>query len=121
MMRNSKISFAVLLFTCLICFAFAQTIISWEDASEHYGETVIVEGTIVATYNSGNACFLNFHEDYKTHFSVVIFKSDFGKFPDSPEEYYLNKKVQVEGKIKEYKGKPEIILKDPAKIKIIAS
>ena len=94
-------------------------VISWMDAHKYYGEKVTVEGTIVVTFSSGKACFLNFHENWEKYFTAVIFRSDFGKFPKQPELYYKGKKVQVTGKVKEYKGKPEIILKDPSHITII--
>lgn len=95
------------------------TVVSWKDADKYYGEVKTVEGKIVDTYNSGKACFLNFHPDWRRHFSAVIFASDFYKFPDSPEDYYLYKNVRVKGLIKEYQGKPEIILKNKKQIEIL--
>lgn len=95
------------------------TVISWEDAAKHYGKYLTVEGTIVLTYNSGKACFLNFHPDWKEHFSVVIFASDFSRFPSPPEEYYRGKKIQVTGRIKSYHGRPEIIVEDPSQIEVL--
>jgi len=94
-------------------------VISWQDAAKHYGEYVTVEGTIVTTHNSGKACFLNFHPNYKRYLTVVIFASAFPRFPAKPENYYHGKKVRVSGYIKEYKGKPEIILNDPSQIEIL--
>lgn len=94
-------------------------VISWQDAAKHYEEYTTVEGTIVVTHNSGKACFLNFHPDYKRYFTAVIFASDFSRFPANPENYYYGKKVHVSGYIKEYKGKPEIILNDPSQIEIL--
>lgn len=94
-------------------------VIFWQDASKHYGEFCTVEGTIVATHNSGKACFLNFHPDWKRYFTAVIFANQFGEFPTNPERYYRGKKVQVTGFIKEYNGKPEIILESPDQIKIL--
>lgn len=94
-------------------------VISWRDAAKHYGEYATIEGTIVATHNSGKACFLNFHPDYKRYFEAVIFASAFSRFPANPESYYYGKKVRVSGYIKEYKGKPEIILDDPGQIEIL--
>ncbi len=94
-------------------------VISWQDAVKHYGEFATVEGKIVATYNSGKACFLNFHKDYKRHFTAVILASVFSRFPEKPEKYYYGKKVHVHGYIKEYNGKPEIILNDPSQIEIL--
>ena len=94
-------------------------VISWQDAPEHYGEFCIVEGTIVLTYNSGKACFLNFHPDWRSHFTAVIFAKSFEKFPKNPQDCYRGKKVRVTGYIKEYKGKPEIILHSPEQIRLL--
>jgi DNA/RNA endonuclease YhcR with UshA esterase domain len=97
----------------------ASRVILWQDAAKHYGEYATVEGKIVATHNSGKACFLNFHPNYKRYFTVVIFASAFPLFPANPESFYYGKKVRVSGYIKEYKGKPEIILNDPSQIEIV--
>jgi len=94
-------------------------VISWQDAAKHYEEYTTVEGTIVVTHNSGKACFLNFHPDYKRYFTAVIFASDFSRFPANPENYYYGKRIRVTGYIKEYKGKPEIILNDPSQIEVL--
>ena len=97
----------------------AGQVIVWQDAGKYYGKNVIVEGTIVGSYNSGKVCFLNFHPDYKHHFTVVIFASAFPRFPANPENYYMGKKIRVSGYIKEYQGKPEIILNDPGQIEVL--
>ncbi len=96
-----------------------REMISWQDARKYYGQNKIVEGTIVVSNNTGKVCFLNFHKNWKKYFTAVIFSSDFDKFPPHPEDYYLNHRVRVKGLIKEYKGKPEIILKSPSQIEII--
>ena len=96
-----------------------RDVISWRDAAQYYGQEKIVEGKIVVSNNTGKVCFLNFHKNWKKYFTAVIFSSDFDKFPARPEDHYLNRKVRVRGLIKEYKGKPEIILKGSAQIEII--
>ncbi len=97
----------------------SDEIISYQDASKFYGKIKTVEGVIVVTNNTGKVCFLNFHKDWKRYFTAVIFASDFDKFPKNPEDYYLNRKVRVTGLIKEYNGKPEIVVKNPAQIQIV--
>ena len=94
-------------------------VISWSDADDYYNQYVIVEGTIVDTYNSGIVCFLNFHPDYQ-YFTAVIFACDIPGFAGPPDTYYLGKKVQIIGIIKQYRGSPEIIVKTPDQIKIIS-
>ena len=90
--------------------------ISWKEAGNYIGQEVIVEGTIVDTYDSGEAIFLNFDENYSETFTAVIFSSDESKFDFEPEDYYLGKKVKVKGKVKEYEGAPEIIVEEPGQI-----
>jgi micrococcal nuclease len=94
-------------------------VIDWAEADDYYNQYVIAEGTIVDTHNSGRVCFLNFHTDYH-YFTAVIFACDFPGFPYPPDTYYLGKKVQIIGIIKEYKGSPEIIVKTPEQIKILS-
>jgi micrococcal nuclease len=93
-------------------------VIDWAEADDYCNHYVIIEGTIVDTYNSGIVCFLNFHTDYQ-YCTAVIFACDISGFPDPPDTYYLGKKVQIIGIIKEYKGSPEIIVKTPDQIKIL--
>ena len=93
-------------------------VINWSNAHNYLNQYVIIEGTIVNTFNSGTVCFLNFDTDYQ-YFTAVIFASDFVGFPFIPEIFYLYKKVYIIGIIKEYNGSPEIIVKTPDQIKIL--
>jgi micrococcal nuclease len=90
-------------------------------AINYIGKEVIIEGKVVDSYRSlkSNTVFLNFERPYpKQCFTAVIFNSDLNKFPQNPEYFYLNKKVRIYGIVKEYKSRPEIILKDPSQIEI---
>jgi micrococcal nuclease len=93
-------------------------VINWSDAHKYYGRCVIVEGTIIGTYNSGIVCFLNFHKNYD-YFTAVIFASDFPEFTVPPEFFYSGKRVHIIGIILEYKGSPEIIVKTPDQIRVL--
>jgi endonuclease YncB( thermonuclease family) len=93
--------------------------ISWESAGKYIGKWVTVQGTIVRSYNSGKACFLNFHRNFTRYMSLTIFENALKKFPFQPEKYYLNKTVRVRGKIKMYKGRPEIVLESPRQIEVV--
>lgn len=90
------------------------------NAGNYYGQELIVEGKIASTYRSKtNTVFLNFEKAYPNQcFTSVIFSSDQYKFVEYPEKYYADNIVRVKGEIKEYRGKPEIILKDPSQIEV---
>lgn len=99
--------------------AAAKEVVSWHDAARYYGQVRTVEGKIVVSNNTGKVCFLNFDRNWKENFTAVIFSGDYDKFPPNPEDHYLNQKVRITGLIKEYKGKPEIVVKSPEQIEII--
>ena len=89
-------------------------------AGNYYGKEMLVEGIVADAYRSKtNTIFLNFEKPYPNQcFTGVIFSSDQYKFVASPENYYLQKTARIKGEIKEYQGKPEIILEDPSQIEI---
>ena len=97
----------------------ASGVVDWQDAGDYLGQRLTVEGDVVRVYNSGKAAFLNFAQDYQGNFSVVIFASDFEQWPQTPDQVYLGQRVRVTGKIKDYKGAPEMIVELPEQIEII--
>ena len=95
---------------------------------------VVVEGIVVLTFyastSKGKPTFLNFHDPYEDWFTCVIWEEDretqqpvrekfIKAFPPNPETCFLDKKVQVRGKINIYKGVPEIILIEPSQILVV--
>lgn len=96
-----------------------EGIVDWRDAAHHYGQRITVEGTIVRTKNTGKVIFLNFDPDYRHTLTLVIFPEDAAKFPGPPEEMFLHRRLRATGVVQEYKGAPEIIIRDPEQIEII--
>ncbi len=92
-------------------------VIPYTDAADFVGETVIVEGTIVDTYNSGQAVFLNF-DDTVDSFHLVIFPEDWAKFPQPPETLLYGQWVRVEGAVTTYQNRPQIIVREPWQLEV---
>lgn len=90
------------------------------NAGNYVGQEIIVEGKIVDTYKyQATNIFLNFGKAYPNQcFTGLIWADDWYKFPEAPEKYYLGKQARIKGKVIEYKGTPEIILKDPSQIEV---
>lgn len=90
------------------------------EARAHVGEDRTVCGKVSsARYldSSGRQpTFLNFDKPYPDHtFTVVIFGPDREKFGE-PEKAYRGKAVCATGRIEEYRGQPQIVVRDPAKL-----
>lgn len=90
-------------------------------AGKYLGRELIIEGKVADAYYDlkSNIAFLNFEKVYPDQcFTGVIFSSDLYKFVQNPEDYYLGKTVRIMGEVKEYQGRPEIILETSNQIEI---
>jgi hypothetical protein len=94
-------------------------VIDWRDAAKYLGQYVETTGVIVASHKTEKICYLNFDKNYMDNVALVVFADNFERFPDNLDKYYLNKKIKVEGRVKEYKGRMEIVLGSKDQIKII--
>ena len=96
-------------------------VVSACEAGQYLGRELIIEGKVVDAYHDSknNTVFLNFDKAYPNQcFTGVIFSLDLYKFVKNPEDYYSNKTVRIMGEVKEYQGKPEIILETPNQIEV---
>ena len=105
----------------LICLLAFQGVVSWQDAGQYAGQVRTVEGTVYATLNTGTMCHINFSPDWQTGFKALLFAKDFDKFPPHPEEYYRGRTLQISGTIRDYKGRPAIILTQRGQIRELGS
>ena len=101
-------------------FPIAAASISPEDAAGRVGETATVCGVVAsakfAPGSRSQPTFLDLDRPYpNAPFTAVIFGSDRAKF-GAPETTLRGKRVCVTGQIRDYRGKPEIILKDPSQL-----
>lgn len=106
-----------LVFVC--CSIFGQTTISSSEIKDHIGQIVsicdrIVDGKFLET-GITKPTLLNVGGAYPNHvFTIVINFESRANFPFKPEEFYLNKRVCVSGKLVDFKGKPQMIVMSPA-------
>jgi DNA/RNA endonuclease YhcR with UshA esterase domain len=86
----------------------------------HFGEIATVCGAVTsakyAASSPSQPTFLDFGKPYPNAvFTAVIFGDDRPKF-GRPETSLWGKRVCVTGQIRDYRGKPEIILNDPSQL-----
>lgn len=94
------------------------------EAAHHVGEKITVcdkvYGTRFLENSNGQPTFLNMGAAYpNSPFTIVIFGRERANFSEKPEIYYNQKNVCATGLIKEYNGKPEMILSNQSEIKIV--
>ncbi|MBU0694757.1 MAG: thermonuclease family protein [Candidatus Omnitrophica bacterium] len=99
----------------------AYEIIAPGEARNFIGQIRTVRGKVLSTYDSGKAVFLNFGQNYKSDFTIVIFKNSlvyFNQIGIKPNIFYKGKTIEVSGRIREYNG-PEIIANSPYEIEVL--
>jgi DNA/RNA endonuclease YhcR with UshA esterase domain len=108
---------AFLIFALVAVPALAQTITPLE-AKDHVGQTVTVEGVVAEVHVDARSgvTFVNLGERFpKQPFTGVVFKDDADGFPNVQQ--LAGKLVAMTGPVQVYKGRIEMILRDPAQLK----
>ena len=105
---------------CLWAFSTGAATLAPGDAVSHVGESATVCGVVASAKFAVNSrsqpTFLDFDRPYPNAiFTAVIFGDDRPKF-GSPETTLGGKRICVTGQIRDYRGKPEIILHDPSQL-----
>ncbi len=111
-----KIKFIITLFAMVVIssLTFSQDTVSSKEAKNFIGEEKIVTGKVASVFTSNKGTVLiNFDEVYPNATFVAVIKTL------SDTDYSNIKKgviLTLSGKIEEYNGKPQIIIKEQSQI-----
>lgn len=93
--------------------------IHWKSAGEAIGDVAYVCGKVIDVRNIGAITFINFDGDQDRRFTGVVFRDNYGKFPDDIKKLYAGKFVKIRGQITTHRDKPQIVLTSPDQIEVI--
>lgn len=91
----------------------ASTTIDIKDSNKYEGKLVYTCGKVYSTkvIKSNGMILMNVGGEYpNAPLTIVIYSESLKNFDSNPEEFYKGKNICIGGKIKMYKGKPEIII-----------
>jgi micrococcal nuclease len=119
-MLRSLLSFV---FVLSIAAAVGQSSIPAKDAAKHIGEKVTICDKVYGGRYFENGkdqpTLLNMGDAFPNNpFTFVVYGEDRKKFSWKPEEYLVDKEVCVTGEVKDYRGKPQIVVSDTAQVVI---
>lgn len=92
----------------------------WSEAGDHVGEERLIEGTVVAVRREGYVLRLAFDGSPDT-FTVALIVGLLSPLPADPEAVYVGQTVRVLGKIRRFRGVPEMVIRDPTRITIVGA
>ncbi|GAA4920029.1 S1/P1 nuclease [Mucilaginibacter defluvii] len=88
-------------------------VVKLEDVKNSIGKSVVVTGKVFSSRDIGSMILVNLGAAYPNQLLTIALKGKAKEFGSQLE----NKTLTVEGEVIDYKGKPEIIITDPTKIK----
>jgi hypothetical protein len=93
--------------------------VDWRDATNHVGEVVTVEGSVAAAHSTPEACILEFAPDDPTAFRAVLMIPILTRLPAHPERLYEGRHVRISGRVQQFKGRPEMVLRSSGQIEVL--
>jgi len=97
-------------------------VVPWQQAGAYVGYEITVEGRIVAVGQTRTASinFLNFHEDWRGKFYMVLFKDLADTLDQSVQELFEGKMVHVTGLIEDHEGRPQLRIRSMDQVQFVA-
>ncbi|MDD5195378.1 MAG: thermonuclease family protein [Candidatus Omnitrophica bacterium] len=99
----------------------AYAVIEHTQADRYINQVRTVRGKILNTHRTKKCTLLNFSNNSKEDFTIVIFANSYRFFENAgidPVTFYKGKTVEISGRIRSYNG-PEIIANTPQDIEVI--
>ena len=88
------------------------------DAKSMVGKDAVVAGTVMEVHKTEKVIHINLGgKNPKQDFTAVVFAPNFKLFPEADK--LDGKKVEVTGKVEDYRGKPQIVLKTKSQLHVL--
>ena len=91
----------------------------WQSAGAYENDIVTVEGDVARARLEADTCVLEFAPDDPRAFRVVLVIPLMSDLPLQPQRLYDGKRVRATGKVRSWKGRPEMILRSPDSIEVV--
>jgi len=97
----------------------APPLVPWEQAGEHVGEMVTIEGRVAAAQATPDTCVLEFAPDDPNGFRVVVVLPLFGHRQPDLAQRYQGALVHATGRVASFHGRTEMVLQREDQIEIV--
>lgn len=109
---------------CVVWLAMAGATAAWaveiapHEARQHIGEIVTVVGEVTGAETAGDTCTLTFGPE-PDGLRVVLLLPVLTDLPEHPERLYRDRRIRATGRIQQFKGIPEMVLRGAARVEVI--
>ncbi len=99
--------------------AVSPPVVSWRDAGAQVGQVVTVEGDVQSARIEGDTYVLEFAAGDPAAFRAVLLLPLFASAPPRPERVYQGRRVRVSGRVQQFRGRPEMVLRSADQIELM--
>ncbi len=93
-------------------------VVPWREAGAHVGEMVTVEGKVIAAETTDDTCVLEFAPGDPVAFRAVLLLPILSTGPRHPERLYRGRQVRATGRVQQFHGRPEMVLRSTDQIQV---
>jgi hypothetical protein len=112
---------SMLLVAAAVARADDAPVVSWEQAGDHVGQRVVVEGRVLGVHCSPTSCLLAFEPTFN-RFTAVVEAASFDRLPpDELDQRYVGRQVRVRGTVRLIDRKPEIVVDGPDDLQLVVT
>jgi len=94
--------------------------IPWKQAGDYVGQEQVVEGGVIAVRREGNVLRLAF-DTRPDSFTVALIVGLLSPLPADPDAVYVGQTVRAMGRIRRFRGVPEMVIRDPTRITLVGA
>ena len=99
--------------------ALATGVIPWQEAGDHTGSLVTVEGHVARAETRESACILRFDPDDERALRVLLLIPLVTNLPPAPHRLYEHRRIRATGRIRRFGGRLEMVLQSPDQLEVL--
>ena len=96
-----------------------DTVVPWQAAGSYEGDVITVEGDVARARLEADTVVIEFSTDDPNAFRAILLIPLITDLPRQPQRLYEGKRVRVTGRIRDWHGQPEMILRSPDEILVV--
>lgn len=108
-----------LLVVCASMTALGATVVPWEEADDHVGSVVTVEGDVATAATTPEGVLIEFEPGNDRAFRAILLVPLVSGLPRHPERLYLGKRIRATGLVRRWGARPEMVLQTSGQIEVV--
>lgn len=98
--------------------AAAPPLVDWQNAGDHAGQVVTVEGDVKSARCAEDTCALDFAPEESAGFRIVVLMPMFARAAEQPDRVYAGRRIRATGKVQRFQGRVEMVVRGTSQLEL---